>query len=337
MTWLANRYFENGRIDEGISQSEIEAAPLLSIVEDLVPDCSDRVQRSCTTWSRRIRGFIRSETGLQLRHGRLEERIPCRVIPGIPEGFRLIPGDMDGRTFRLWLQRWRIRRIAYDIGFVLDQKQLINEVAPAGLRPVPEDALGISHTWCSKISDWLDSLEPPAVEVLLDPDTLGAYWWHDRAITLHWIPIGIASLVLRVRPEHLVPVVLCHELAHAFHHCGYDIDGRQWRTESFRKSQPEVVEGVAQFYTWLFAAGADAKDPLRYGLHCAWEKLESVVPRRYTEYQAWLPDLTGEGREREIMRAALLSTRMQNAHPVELGFFREAILAARRNLARSES
>jgi hypothetical protein len=61
--------------------------------------------------------------------------------------------------------------------------------------------------------------------------------------------IGITARALGVSPDALTIVVLAHELAHAYAHLGRDIDNERWETEQFAKSDIDIVEGLAQFYT----------------------------------------------------------------------------------------
>jgi len=80
-------------------------------------------------------------------------------------------------------------------------------------------------------------------------DVLGAYYFRIPEIRLYWVVIGIVARAIGVSVEALTVVVLAHELAHAYTHLGHDIDNERWETERFARTELDIVEGLAQFYT----------------------------------------------------------------------------------------
>lgn len=65
------------------------------------------------------------------------------------------------------------------------------------------------------------------------------------SIEVYWAVIGLVAALLDVRIEDLTTVVLTHELAHAYTHLGYDIDGANWPGQCFAKTESVLKEGLA--------------------------------------------------------------------------------------------
>jgi len=83
----------------------------------------------------------------------------------------------------------------------------------------------------------------------IGPDVFGAYYFYERRVELYWLSIGMYSLIYNTPVDELTIVVLTHELAHGYSHVGFDIDGNDWDTDAFSKTDLKIVEGIAQFYT----------------------------------------------------------------------------------------
>lgn len=78
---------------------------------------------------------------------------------------------------------------------------------------------------------------------------------------------------LKVDPRDVFEIVFVHELAHAIHCFGRDTDGELWKNWSRKSTQPggsyywaspndrsEIVEGLANWYTWEYAKQLDFRD-----------------------------------------------------------------------------
>ena len=138
----------------------------------------------------------------------------------------------------------------------------------------------------------------------INEDVLGAYFFRVPKIQIYWIVIGIVARLLKVSVETLTVVVLAHELAHAYTHRGFDIDGQRWDTSGFAHSDLEVVEGLAQYFT----------DAVFQKLARSWpaplatfETLRSAQSRVYRAYREWIRHDDPQGGE--IVRVSMIACR----------------------------
>ena len=150
---------------------------------------------------------------------------------------------------------------------------------------------------------------PPIIEDIkkITENYLGCYFFPPgRApwIEIYWMPIALIASMISVRMEDLAVVTLAHELGHGYTHLGRDIDGASWDTVGFGKSDTEVVEGLAQFYTDLVTQKLGSRNP---GAHEAYVQTLKIQSGPYLAHQEWLKD---QPRQRsETVRFTLLATR----------------------------
>jgi hypothetical protein len=119
---------------------------------------------------------------------------------------------------------------------------------------------------------------------------------------VYWAVIGLVAVLLDVKIEDLAAVVLAHELAHAYTHLGYDIDGKNWDGEGFATTESKLKEGLAQYYTQAVCAR------LRQMPDCldAYETLLKEQPEPYQTHVHWVEEFTPEE-----VRRAMIETRRQ--------------------------
>lgn len=137
----------------------------------------------------------------------------------------------------------------------------------------------------------------------IDIDILGAYFFRKSTVRLYWKVIGLFAGLLEVAIQDLTVVVLIHELAHAYSHVGRDIDGKQWETGLFAETDADIVEGIAQFYTWVVSDKLSDRAP---GVKNAFEALLSKQGGPYVANCGWIEDTARIG---EVMRDCLIETR----------------------------
>lgn len=94
---------------------------------------------------------------------------------------------------------------------------------------------------------------------------------------------------------------------------GRDIDGKQWETGTFAETDLEIVEGIAQFYTWVISDKLSDRAP---GVKAAFEALLSKQGGPYVAHCGWIEDTDRIG---EVMRDCLIETRSNGIR--ELGEF----------------
>ena len=105
--------------------------------------------------------------------------------------------------------------------------------------------------------------------------------------------------------EDLAVVVLGHELGHAYTHQGADIEGHRWPTGFFTGTAPELLEGLAQYFTVQICRRVGNQCP---NAERAYEVLLQHQPGPYHEQEKW-----ASYRGEEI-RLALLRCR-RSSHP----------------------
>jgi hypothetical protein len=143
----------------------------------------------------------------------------------------------------------------------------------------------------------------------IDTDVLGRYLFKvhrslddpDPRIELFWGVIGLVARDLYVEVEDLTCVVLAHELAHAFTHVAFDIDGERWPTGNFSQSDHPLREGLAQHYTMLVCKRIAGVAPYVLG---AYRALVEKQPPAYRVQESWEKDFSTEQ-----VRLAMLQTR----------------------------
>jgi hypothetical protein len=115
--------------------------------------------------------------------------------------------------------------------------------------------------------------------------------------------IGLVARALGVDIDLLTIVVLIHELAHAYTHLGYDIDGCKWDDEGWIHSPPAVREGLAQYYTERVLSKLRHRIP---GCFEAYEKLLVKQPADYQTHKRWINEMKADP---EAIRLTLISLR----------------------------
>jgi hypothetical protein len=121
----------------------------------------------------------------------------------------------------------------------------------------------------------------------------------------------------------LTGVVLAHELAHAYSHVGSDADDRYWSTDLFAKSDHELKEGLAQYYTMRVCQRIAESHP---GLLNAFDALLLHQPDAYRVHAKW------ENATAERVRLAMLETR-RTLRKGTLGEFKGRLQIANDQLA----
>ena len=114
--------------------------------------------------------------------------------------------------------------------------------------------------------------------------------------------IGLSAINSGLGIEQLTLLTLFHELAHAYHHRAYDIDGKQFDTYGFGESEKGFIEGVAQYYTKKLV-NSDIGQVNH--LSKVWDWHQSVCSEEYVVPPKWLEGV----REKEVMRSAMISAR----------------------------
>ena len=285
-------------------------SPASQIVKPLIPkDAFERIERAVKQANASLREQIRSETGLRLSDGSERFNIPVRVCEGFTGPF----GDIIMRypDPQLW---WLICGLRQLGGLVEGAEWLLERWA--GLEDwqhLPAAAHGAGDT-IQRTRDVAAELQklvanPPIIEEIkkVKEDYLGCYFYPPRKapwIEIYWMPIALIAAMIDVRMEDLAVVTLAHELGHGYTHLGRDIDGASWDTVGFGRSDAEVKEGLAQFYTEVVTQKVTSRQP---SAHEAYKKFLTLQSGPYLAHQEWLKDQPHQ--RSESVRFTLLASR----------------------------
>jgi hypothetical protein len=299
-----------------------------NLLKHLRPDTEERVAGAYNRYNRLVRQSIRNETGLSLVPRGLEgeeSETKVKIIVdevGLPEKVANIP-IKDSEWMAALLSIYKpylnmLKNSAAQVSELLLMPELkkLPEVKKRGTT-VPE-----AHKLADALLTRIKLFDLAKRILAIDEDVLGIYEYdlQDRApskIILYWGAIGLVSQDLGLDLESLTASILAHELAHAYTHLGFDIDDRRWPTLSFHKSQTQVTEGLAQYYT------ARVMERLRDRLPLGWEtykKLLTKQPPPYHAHEPWIKGFTPE-----VVRATLISGRGET--PLQIKPFNEELVA----------
>lgn len=308
------------------------------LLEMIPADTQKHVRDAYKQHNQAVREAIRNETRLKLRHvepgevgeDRRDTRadVPVRIEVGYPETVARIEISPE-YELAARLAPWahtisELDRSSLDVSRVLAS---LGEDACAILgvpswQAILPPAGAIAHRLSGAIGAFNLGQR---IFAAVDEDILGIYRFkseergsgragssdYDESaergsdILLYWGVIGLIAQLLGVSVGALTVVVLTHELAHAFTHLGFDIDGNRWTGHAFRRSQREVVEGLAQYYTARVIARLGPRVP---GAMVAYERLLKLQPPPYHAHLRWVAEATPEA-----VRSALVVSRRLGA------------------------
>ncbi len=283
------------------------------IIRPLIPsDAEERVSRAFRQWNQTIRGHIRGETALNLSDGDGRYSIPVQIVNGFPKLLaKLIYTHNDRALWVLILGQPKIGGIIEGIGYLLSHWKDLEQWSSLpnqarGGDVILKQALEIAQT-LQKIAIAEEVREKIKQ---IEEDILGAYFYRlgqndqSNRIELYWIPIAMVAAMLDVSIEDLTLVVLAHELAHGYTHLGRDIEGALWNDHDFQRTDRNIKEGLAQFYTAVTMEKLAGKT---LGPKIAYERLLGLQKGPYLVHQDWL---AGDSRSKgEAIRFALVAAR----------------------------
>lgn len=295
--WGASGQHYANDFPDNASDSE-KARRWAHLATKLNPNAEQEVARAVKTWNKVVRDQLRDEMGFRLSSGKRQVTVPVVVSDGMPKPLLDELGDGDG----IWAELLIRRRLFLDTEDGVDATgKLLGLITRALRGQAPSakelESLDTVKTLLEELNRALHGRQLPDRILRIDQDVLGAYYLQIPKVRIFWLPIAILSASAGLSVEALTFVVLAHELAHAYTHLGFDIDGEAWDAGDFARSDLELVEGLAQYYAEAVCNNVVERFPA--AIECfKWllEKQHSA----YTGYQAW--DQTDSG---ESMRAFL--------------------------------
>ena len=212
----------------------------------VAPGCDDAVRRAVDLWNLRVRTQLAAETGFQLK-GR---QVPIRVVPGLPPPLaESLAGDVGIEA--VMLNRPLLDAVVGGTEFMAGARDLVRNRDGTTVGAAQPGELDNVRNTAKAWLEWADENDVSKRFGEIAEDVFGAYMFKRQEVLIFWLPVGIFAAMHQIPIEAMTVVVLAHELAHAYTHLGYDIDGLDWPTEEFIGSHISVIEGLAQFYTHI--------------------------------------------------------------------------------------
>jgi hypothetical protein len=298
-------YYSNPqpKIKHGLSRQEQEICDMLLRYHK---NLKQRVERTCKQMNQTIRTQIRTETGLRLTSSDDSQAVPVRVVDGLPLPFADALASVETPILMELLLNMRtllstvdgLRLVQKNYNNIRQWQVLINDTCTS-------HELNQAKQFVENLLSGLEGIQLLERIRNINEDVLGAYFFRIPEVHIYWMAIGIGAQILNVSIESLTLVTLIHELAHAYCHLGYDIDEMKWDTETFAKTDVNIVEGLAQFYTSVITEKFIRKDP---AVKLTFEKL---LKMQSTPYRSFLDWPGSSDRAGEVVRISLLESRSQ--------------------------
>lgn len=286
------------------------------LLERVPPEVERQVKQIVPRLRPSIREALMAECGLSLPSGPGQATVTVNVEPGYP----VVLGNVEfPDDYEILVSLARSRRLLEQIaqgaeGILCLRPEVLAWGTEAG-DPDVRQCLEGSAGWARAVLKSLEKKDPLLWVLGFDEDILGVYQYDtqphnddDRrvnraSIHLYWMVIGLVSDMLGCSVEDLTEVVLVHELAHAYTQVGADTDGRRWLAREFFRTETEVKEGLAQYYThrvlghrkvrhagaWGAYQALLGRQPAAYSVHLDWiaEFSPEVVRRAMVEVRCW--------------------------------------------------
>lgn len=261
-------------------------------LEHYQPDLKQRVQRTVDQWNLIVRDQLCNETALRLsiekesENNRPEQKatqIPIKVVDGLPLPLIDVLRRYSEQAPTL-LNEKAFTDTVKGLDIAIEQFSALETLCP---NRISQSDLGNASDWFQQILERLKNFDIKHQLKELNEDFLGAYFFNVPRVEVYWAAIGIYAQLYSISIEGLCLVVLAHELAHAYTHCGKDIDGTTWKTKDFSDADVHIVEGLAQFYTKTVCEKLAARFPAALEAYQALLQTQSPV---YTEHEHWIKD-----------------------------------------------
>ena len=308
---------------EPLNQKQIEKHKSIEkLILSINKDLKEEVKRSYKKNNIKIRKILSDKTGFSLHYKSFEQgnfidinekvSIPIKVEDSVPKKFLDILENCDDQLLELLLKYNSMVTTLNELKFQKDKYHSFSKYHDGKCEP-EEIQSTIIHL--KKLINAVDS--SGIIEKLkrLGPDILGAYYFYERRVELYWLSIGMYSLIYNTSIDDLTIVVLTHELAHGYSHVGFDIDGNDWDTHAFSKTDLKIVEGIAQFYTEMIC------NDYFEGASSTFKNLLEKQEIQYCDYKNWFE--TNEENKYEKMRSTIRKVRKLRI--TEYGHFNEIL------------
>lgn len=316
-TWGSKDAYFARNPDEvsGAEESRAVSSRLKALLQDCAPDARERVNAAVRDWNQSVREQLRAETALRLSSADKQVSVPVRVVDGVPPPLWVL-NDIPDHVLRLVLLRGWFASSVRGVQLLRQRRSDVIDFLAKG--HLPSDAVP-SVAELQQLGRLLEVLSDELQNVDLfgkiwekPVDWLGAYFYRKPVIEIYWVSIGLAAARYQVDVQALTYVVLAHELAHAYTHRGFDIDGHGWDTAAFAKTSGYIVEGLAQYYTRALCHKSKERYPAASAAFLA--LLEHQRPGPYADFEGWMESESNPG---ERLRQTMLEVRRRGVKDYE--------------------
>ncbi len=271
---------------------------ILRLIDEFTSKHQDVFNTVKKDWLPTMRDFIREETGL--KHSQKIKGKKIEKDTSVTFDFRLDRND----SFLIALDE----KFPYlDYGEYSKNKRLYQE-----LLLVENIYMGHGHemkvhfeTLMNYLNDYLknnnleDFLKNKFKEDAKAMDVWGTYFGKDKRIEIYYLPLMLFSMVSDTPIEFAIVSTLVHEVAHHYHYCAMDKDGKTW--VQFFQVDRAITESLAEYYTDLFVSDFSSQFPMLKKVN---DKMFTLLPKDYTRFKEW------DGKyKKESIKAALISAR----------------------------
>lgn len=301
-----DKYYSShsGFLEDRDTLWNIESKKVRLLLKNKDIKLEEKVANAHKSWNSSIRSAIREETGLRSIGRNTQQTVSVKIVDGIPRRLANILTDIDEKVLWLLLHKDTLLHTQKGLEILIKDSRFISELLNKDHK-TNHDALLNSSQFNSLLLKELEKWEILKKFREIDEDILGAYFYRIPEIQLYWMAIGLVSFLIGTSVEALAFVVLVHELAHAYHHLGLDIDKNCWNTEHFHKASKYIVEGLAQFYTEQICFRMRGKFPEAL---IAFERFRDIQSGPYVAYPEWTDNINDAG---ETIRATMIDTRIK--------------------------
>lgn len=290
-------------------------SPLLNFI---LGDAHERVVKAKDRFRPVILEAVKAECRLTMQHNddsnqqHRKASVPVTVETGLsPELIQLDIPESLLEAFQLARYRHSLENAANS---TRELAAMLNEERSNSLlRSAPLQELIHVSEWSEQLSKTIQENDPVKFILNFKTDVLGCFIIEsfttnpqevNRArIVLYSGAISIFSQLLNCKIEDLTAVVLTHEYCHAYTQLGADIDGNRWPSAHYVCIEPELCEGLAQYYTDRALARLEDKIPRALSV---FEKILAYQPPVYHAHTPW------EACSPEAVRRAMLESRTWN-------------------------
>jgi hypothetical protein len=298
--------------DKGAKQASVVIyGNMKKVLERINPQSLRETQIAKDRWNNYIRENLKNELGFKLAKQRnTKERnvqgIKLDVYPSVPAPLITLFFKYDTGIWEMILEEKVIQQAKSSIDYNQERAEKIIQLTGADTK-FRADLQGTQEYLDFLLSYIASKKQEIVVELKkIETDIGGRYNVRKNKVELFWLGIAFLSALTKKSIEEITYVILSHEMAHAYTHLGYDMDGQNWDSVSFEKADPFITEGIAQFYTNVLCQ----KNTSVPGAVDAFHSLLDTKVTHYNDFKHWLPSTVE--RKNEIVRLALINTRRKN-------------------------